>query len=149
MRYASQIVNRGVLFVVRPGELRGVGQFGVPGAGRSASDQVRETVVPLRDPSVLRDVVEARRSFQGPLDGSPGNRHLVHRLGGADPAEVVVVPLVVGGEVALVLYGDNLPERRAIGPVDALEFMVSEAALAMERGLPEEGERALTERRPE
>lgn len=36
----------------------------------------------------------------------------------------------------VVLYGDNLPEAREIGPLDALEFLMGEAAREMERALP-------------
>ncbi|HEY6546477.1 MAG TPA: DUF4388 domain-containing protein [Vicinamibacteria bacterium] len=148
MRYASQILSRGVLFVVRPDELRGIGQFGVQVPGASAADRVRETVVPLGEPSVLRDVVEKRRTFRGSLSDSRWNRHLVHRLGGVDPPEVVVVPMIVGDAVAVLFYGDNLPDRKPIGPVDALEFMIAEAALAMERNVLEAREQALLDKKP-
>jgi hypothetical protein len=122
-------------------------QFGVQVPG-SAADQVRETVVPLSEPSVLREVVEKRKTFQGPLPDSRWNRHLVHRLGGAEPGEVVVVPMIVGGAVAVLFYGDNLPDRKPIGPVDALEFMIAEAALAMERSVLEAREQALQDKKP-
>ena len=148
MRYASQILSRGVLFVVRPDELRGIGQFGVQVPTGSAADQVRETVVPLSEPSVLREVVEKRKTFQGTLPDARWNRHLIHRLGGAEPGEVVVVPMIVGGAVALLFYGDNLPDRKPIGPVDALEFMIAEAALAMERSVLEAREQALQDKKP-
>jgi hypothetical protein len=147
MRYAAQMLSRGVLFVVRLDELRGMGQFGVQVAGQPASEQVRETVVPLGEPSVLRDVVEKRETYRGPLESSRWNRHLVHRLGGQEPGEVVVVPMIVVGAVRAVFYGDNLPENRPIGPIDTLEFMIAEAGLAMERTLMETKERALHDKR--
>jgi hypothetical protein len=148
MRYAAQILGRGVLFVVRPDELRGMGQFGVQVAGHSPSDRVRETVVPLGEPSVLRDVVEKREIYRGPLEDSRWNRHLVHRLGGQEPTEVVVIPMIVGGSVAVLFYGDNVPDYRLIGPVDTLEFMIAEAGMAMERTLLETRERSLEHKRP-
>ena len=147
MRYAAQMLSRGVLFVVRPDELRGMGQFGVVVPGQAASEQVRETVVPLGEPSVLRDVVEKREAYRGPLEDTRWNRHLVHRLGGQEPSEVVVVPMIVSGAVRAIFYGDNLPEDRPIGPVDTLEFMIAEAGQAMERTLVETRERALAEKR--
>ncbi len=147
MRYAAQMLSRGVFFVVRPDELRGMGQFGVQVHGQAASEQVRETVVPLGEPSVLRDVVEKRETYRGPLEDSRWNRHLVHRLGGQEPDEVVVVPMIVAGAVRALFYGDNLPDNRPIGPVDTLEFMIAEAGLAMERTLVETRERALNDKR--
>ena len=46
---------------------------------------------------------------------------------------VVAAPLVVGGRVLLVFYGDNLPDNDPIGPVDELEIVMVHAALAMEK----------------
>jgi len=139
MRYAAQVLPRGVLFVVRSDEVRGIGQFGVQLRGRSPSDQVRDTVIPLGEPSVFADVVDLRRSYRGPLEDTSWNRYLVERLGGSEPGEVVVVPMIVRGEVAVLFYGDDAPDRRPIGPTDPFEFMVAEAARAMERGLIRDG----------
>ncbi len=133
MSYAAQIVSRGVLFHVTAQQARGIGQFGVSVPGRSANEQVKDTVVPLGEPSLLKDVVVRGETYRGPLARTRWNAYLVERLGGLEPPEVVAVPLRVGGQVRVVLYGDNLPEGRPIGPVDALEFMVTEAAAALER----------------
>jgi hypothetical protein len=149
LRYASQILSRGVLFAVRGEELRGMGEFGVQVVGRSAAEQVRETVVPLGEPSVLRDVVEKRETFRGPLPDSRWSRHLVHRLGGQEPSEVVIVPMIVGRQVAALFYGDNVPDLRPIGPVDTLEFMVAETAAAMEQAPADSRERSRPERKPD
>ena len=51
-------------------------------------------------------------------------------------------PGFVRNEVHLVLYGDNAPDGRAIGPVEELEWALLEAGLAMERDLLEERLRA-------
>jgi Domain of unknown function (DUF4388) len=133
MSYAAQIMNRGVLFHVTGQVARGMGQFGVSVPGRSANDQVKETVVPLTEASLLKDVVLRGETYRGPLARTRWNAYLVDRLGGVEPPEVVAVPLRVGGQVQVVFYGDNMPEGRPIGPVDSLEFMVAEAAAALER----------------
>ena len=96
---------------------QGVGEFGVrlPG-GRSGAEAVRQTVLPLREPSILRAAVERRRSYTGPLEPTRVNLALVERLGGGQVREAVAVPLVVGGEVRFVLYGDNAPVGTAARP---------------------------------
>jgi Domain of unknown function (DUF4388) len=149
MSYAAQIMSRGVLFHVTGQKARGMGQFGVSVPGRSANEQVKETIVPLSEASLLKDVVQRGETYRGPLARTRWNAYLVERLGGLEPPEVVAVPLRVGGHVQVVLYGDNMPEARPIGPVDALEFMVAEAAAALERAAarateppPREGSRA-------
>ena len=96
---------------------QGVGEFGVrlPG-GRSGAEAVRQTVLSLREPSILRAAVERRRSYAGPLEPTRVNLALVERLGGGQVREAVAVPLVVGGEVRFVLYGDNAPVGPAARP---------------------------------
>ena len=140
MSYAAQIMSRGVLFHVAGQQARGMGQWGVSIPGRSANDQVKDTIVPLDEASLLKDVVVRGETYRGPLARTRWNAYLVDRLGGQQPPEVVAVPLRVAGQVKVVLYGDNLPEGRPIGPVDALEFMVAEAASALERAAARGGE---------
>jgi Domain of unknown function (DUF4388) len=147
MRYAAQLVSRGVLFLVRSDEARGMGQFGVQIGGRSAADRVRNLAIPLAEPSLFREVVERRETFRGRLAATPWNQRLVEQLGGREPPEVVGVPMIVSGAVSVIFYGDNLPEDRAIGPMDGLEFMMAEAALAMERAAFESREQTLERKR--
>jgi hypothetical protein len=142
MRGAARVLNRGVLFLVRLEEVRGMSQFGLDLPGRFAAEAVRDTAIPLSEPSVFRHVVEHRESYRGLLPPTPWNRHLVERLGGLRPPEVAVVPMVVAGTVRVVFYGDNLPDNRGVGPLDGLEETVAGAALAMERALLESRDRS-------
>ena len=59
----------------------------------------------------------------------------------------MVIPMIVAGTVAIVFYGDNLPDNRPIGPVDNLEFMMAEAGVALERALVNSRERSLEQMR--
>jgi hypothetical protein len=135
MRGAAQILKRGVLFLVRLEEVRGMAQFGLDLPGRFAAEVVRDTAIPLSEPSVFRPAVERCLAYRGILPPTPWNRHLVERLGGLWPSEVAVVPMVVAGTVQVVFYGDNLKDARGVGPLDRLEEAVAEGALAMERAL--------------
>jgi hypothetical protein len=148
MRQAAQVLKRGVLFLVRPDEVRGMGQFGMSLPERFAAQVVRDTAIPLHERSVFRDVVEGRLTWRGALEPTPWNRHLLDRLGGLTPAEAVVMPMVVGGVARVVFYGDNLPEPRKVGPLDALEYVVTETARAMERATVEIREKGLEGKRP-
>jgi hypothetical protein len=137
LRYASEVVNRAILFMVKKDEVRGLGQFGIELKGQSADQVVRNIRIPLDQPSLFRTVIESRRSFLGPLDQSESNKYLVNELGGVLPDIVLAIPLVVDGKVALVVYGDNLPERKPIRGIDTLEIFMNQAGMALEKALLE------------
>ena len=134
LRFASQILGRAVVFSVAGDTASGVGEFGVQlSGGRSAAEVVRQTTLSLREPSILRAAVERRRTYVGPLEPTRVNLVLVECLGGAQVREAVAVPLIVGGEVCFVLYGDNALTARPLGPLDALESSAARAARIIEK----------------
>jgi hypothetical protein len=137
LRYASEVVNRAVLFMVKKDEVRGLGQFGIELKGKSADQVVRNIKIPLDQPSLFLKVIESRRSYLGPLESNPSDTYLVNELGGAIPDAVIAIPLVVDGKVALVVYGDNLPERRPVKGIDTLEIFMNQAGMALEKALLE------------
>ncbi len=137
LRYASEVVNRAVLFMVKKDEVRGLGQFGIELKGKSADQVVRNIKLPLNQPSLFLSVIESRRSYLGILEPNPNHTYLVNELGGAMPDAVMAIPLVVDGKVALVVYGDNLPERRPIRGMDTLEIFMNQAGMALEKALLE------------
>jgi hypothetical protein len=137
LRYASEVVNRAVLFMVKKDEVRGLGQFGIELTGKSADQVVRNIKLPLNQPSLFFSVIESRRSYHGSLEPNPSHTYLVNELGGAMPEAVMAIPLVVDGKVALVVYGDNLPERKPIRGMDTLEIFMNQAGMALEKALLE------------
>jgi hypothetical protein len=137
LRYASEVVNRAILFMVKKDEVRGLGQFGIELKGKSADQVVRNIKVPMNQSSLFLSVIESRRSYLGILESNPIHAYVVNELGGAMPEEVIAIPLVVDGKVALVVYGDNLPERKPIRGMDALEIFMNQAGMALEKALLE------------
>ena len=137
LRYASEVVNRAVLFMVKKDEVRGLGQFGIELKGVSADQVVRNIKIPLDQQSVFMTVIESRRSHVGPLEPTEHNNYLVNELGGAKPEAVMAIPLIVDNKVALVVYCDNLPERKAIKGMDTLEIFMNQAGMALEKALLE------------
>lgn len=137
LRYASEVVNRAVLFMVKKDEVRGLGQFGIELKGLSADQVVRNIKIPLNNPSLFLTVIDNRRTFTGPVEPSANNNYLINELGGAMPESVLAIPLIVDGKVALVVYGDNLPERKPLRGVETLEIFMSQAGMALEKALLE------------
>jgi len=138
LRYASEVVNRAILFMAKKDEVRGLGQFGIElESGRSADQVVRKIVIPLGEPSLFRTVIENRRTYLGPLEPTEQNKHLINTVGGAMPDKALAIPLIVDSKVALVVYGDNLPDQRPIKGVETLEIFMNQAGMALEKALLE------------
>ena len=138
LRYSSEVVNRAILFMVKKDEVRGLGQFGIElESGRSADQVVRNIRIPLSSDSLFRTVVETRRTYLGPLEPNDRNHALVNTVGGVMPDAVLALPLIVDHKVALIIYGDNLPEKKAIQGVETLEIFMNQAGMALEKALLE------------
>ncbi len=133
LRYAAQVLNRGVLLAVRPDSVRGIGQFGLDFGAESADERVRSLDISLDAPSVFASVLQTGRTFRGRLEMNEWNRYLIDRLGGVAPNEAVVVPLMVESSAVCLLYGDNLPETSVIATVDGIEILMHEIGLGVEK----------------
>ncbi len=138
LRYASEVVNRAILFMAKKDEVRGLGQFGIElESGKSPDQVVRNIRIPLNAPSLFRSVIESRRTHLGPLEPEELNRYFVNEVGGAMPETVLALPLIVDNKIALIVYGDNLPERKSIKGVETLEIFMNQAGMALEKALLE------------
>lgn len=138
LRYASEVVNRAILFMVKKDEVRGLGQFGIElASGVSPDKVVRNIRIPLSEPSLFGQVIETRRTYLGPLEDNEQNRYFMNEVGGTRPDSVFAIPLVVDGKVALIVYGDNLPDPKPIKGVETLEIFMNQAGMALEKALLE------------
>ena len=137
LRFASELMNRAVIFLVKESEIVGLGQFGIELDAESPDARVRNMRIPVDEENVFSGVLSDRtpQSFEPP-DG-PWVTYLFEQLGGNRPEEVFIGPLISEGRVVAVLYGDNLPEQKQIGDTEALEIFLSQAGLAMEKALLE------------
>lgn len=138
LRYASEVVNRAVLFMAKKDEVRGLGQFGIElQSGKSPDQAVRNIRIPLSEPSLFRNVIESKRTYLGPLEASQQNSYFVNEAGGRKPDTVLAIPLIVDGKIALIVYGDNLPDQKPIRGVETLEIFMNQAGMALEKALLE------------
>ncbi|HTY16592.1 MAG TPA: DUF4388 domain-containing protein [Myxococcota bacterium] len=139
--YAAGSFERVAIFMVRDGEAQGVAQIGMAAAGGPDDVDLRTIRFPAEEPGWFRKVAASR----APLRASPGDegdRDLANRLGREQPGEVYVAPIESGQRVVAILYADNLPSRRPLPDSSALEVVLHEAGLALERAVLE---RALEE----
>jgi len=149
LRYATQVVNRGVLFGVSDEYISGIGQFGIGHRSDDSPDMtnhIRHIQIPVGEDSVFAEVIKRKSSYHGRLGQCPWNNYLVDQLGGTMPPEVFVTPIVVNGKVAAVFYGDSLPGGHPITSIHGLELLMIEAGLAIEKSLLAEKLRRIEER---
>ncbi|HEX2768814.1 MAG TPA: DUF4388 domain-containing protein [Geobacteraceae bacterium] len=137
LRFASEFMNRAVIFIVRQEEIVGLGQFGINDNYGPADSIVRNMKIPRGENSLFTRVIETQTSVKiAPVDGM-WTRYLLGKLGNSMPTELFVGPIVSEGQVVALLYGDNLPGKKPIGDTDALEIFLSQAGLAMEKAILE------------
>jgi hypothetical protein len=137
LRYASEVVNRAVLFMVTREVVRGLGQFGIEYKDESPDKRVREIKVPTKEASIFSEVIRDKRAKIGSFSDNAWDIYLIKELGGREPKEFFLVPVISNGRVAAILYGDNLPENKAIPNISGLEIFMYQAGLAMEKALLE------------
>jgi len=130
-------MNRAVIFLVKEKEIVGLGQFGIELTEAVPDLLVRDMSLPVGEEHLFSGILETREPQTGPPPTDPWSDYLFEQLGGERPAEIFIGPLLSEGRVVAVLYGDNLPEQKAIGDTEALEIFLSQAGLAMEKALLE------------
>ncbi len=141
MGFARETFSRVAMFMLRDDVAVGIAQLGLADAGGPDDAALQLVRMPAADSAWLRTVLERRASVRaGPSDD--GDRRLATLLGAQAPREAYVAPIESGDRVVAVLYGDNLPGGAPIGDTSALEVVLHEAGLALDRAVLE---RALAE----
>jgi DNA-binding NarL/FixJ family response regulator len=132
IQFASEIFSRVAMFMIRDETAQGIAQVGLPKAGGPDEHSLREVTLPRQEPAWFRRVFDTR----GPVRAAPsddGDHRLAVLLGNAIPEEAYLAPIESGEHVVAVLYADNLPSDRPIGDTSALEVVLHEAGLALDR----------------
>jgi hypothetical protein len=80
--------------------------------------------------------MEKRLTLKGTWSDPVWDREVLDRLGGGQPIERFMAPVVSGSCVVALLYGDNLPSRDPIGDTDGLEAFIRVAGAALAQTLP-------------
>jgi CheY-like chemotaxis protein len=145
MRIAREFFERGILFLVKNDEVRGLGGFGRAPKDERLALLAREVVVSLRDPSVFKDVVESRRPVVGPLPEGRWSRYLVGKIGQFQASEAAFMPLLTHRETIAILYGDNAETGRPLARLDGLEVFINQAGIALENAFLQRKVQALQE----
>ncbi len=130
LRAGAGVVLRGVLLLRAADGFRGLGQFGVWDGDQA--ERVRALRLANQADSLLGDVARTRQPFRGNPDHRPHNLLFFRFLESDPPPAAIVLPVIVGGEVQLLFYGDNLPAGAPIADTGEFERFLGEVGRAME-----------------
>jgi hypothetical protein len=131
LRFAGELMNRSVIFLVRGETVTGWGQLGVESIDGSADEVVRSIAVPLSEVSSFREVADSRVALKGKWPELPANSMIMERLGGSWPTESFLAPVMTAERVVAFLYGDNVPNPNPIGETEGLEAFLRVAAVSL------------------
>ena len=132
MKVAREFFERGILFLVKNDEVRGLGAFGRGPREGNLNLLVRDVVIPLSEPSVFVDVVSGSRTFVGPLPNDRWTQNLMGKVGRFKSGEAALVPLLAHRESIALLFGDNPETGRSLPNLEALEVFMHHAGVALE-----------------
>jgi hypothetical protein len=146
LRFASDIFQRGVLFMVGKNEIVGLGQFGLE--IDRADEKVRETILTLESSPFLRRVIfDQMMPFKGPVEKDEVTARMIDLLGGTWPAEAALFPIIAEGKAVALLYCDNAADGGGLGETEGLDIFISHAGLALEKSLLQRRLREMESRR--
>jgi CheY-like chemotaxis protein len=135
LRFASEFMNRAVVFVVHDMVVSGVGQFGICDGAISGDERVRAINFPLAWDSMFTGPGTSGRSATFKPAMTPVDSHIFKQLGDGIPAEVFIGPIMGGSGLIGFLYGDNLPDDGPLMGAETLGMFLALAGNAMEQGL--------------
>lgn len=137
LRFASELLNRTMVLLIKKEEVMGWGQCGFDLPGKSADDEIRKIKIALSEESVFKTVVRNKKTHRGVLEKNAGNNYMVNHLGGNWPQQSLVIPVFSEGRVIAFVYGDNTPVNSEIGEVEGLESFIKVAGFAFGRMMGE------------
>ncbi len=133
LRFASDIFQRGVLFMAGRDEIVGLGQFGLE--IERADEKIRAIALNLEKSGFLKRIVTEQMPYKGIMEKDDAMEYLMDELGGGWPSEGAFFPVVADGKVVALLYADNVSGGAAVSETEGLEIFINHAGLALEKSL--------------
>ena len=133
LRFASDIFQRGILFMVGDAEIIGLGQFGLE--IENPDEKIRAIALRYQQSPFLLKITTEKRPYKGPAEKDPVLEVLLKEIGGRWPDEFAFFPLVAEERVVALLYCDNLTTGEKSGETEGLEIFIDQAGLALEKSL--------------
>lgn len=133
LRFASDIFQRGILFMVGDREIVGLGQFGLD--IEKPDEKIREIILLFEESNFLNKIIMGKRPYKGSIEKDRVTEELINEIDGGWPGEAALFPLIAEGRVVALLYCDNLTTGEKIIETEGLEIFIDQAGLALEKSL--------------
>jgi hypothetical protein len=133
LRFASEIFQRGILFMVGDREIMGLGQFGLD--IDRPDERIREITLPIEESPFFNKIIIEKRPYKGSIERDKGTEKMISEIGGEWPDETALFPIIAERRVVALLYCDNLSTREKISETEGLEIFIDHAGLALEKSL--------------
>jgi hypothetical protein len=133
LRFASDIFQRGILFMAGDREIVGLGQFGLD--IEKPDEKIREIILLFEESNFLNKIIMGKRPYKGSIEKDRVTEELINEIDGGWPGEVALFPLIAEGRVVALLYCDNLTTGEKIIETEGLEIFIDQAGLALEKSL--------------
>lgn len=128
LSFCAPILRRRMLLAVRKDTVIG---WRAEGDGVDPA-AIRKISIPFSEPSVFLGLTQGTEFWLGALPDLPGNRELIRGIGGTQPSESVILPLIVRTKTVCFLYGDNVEDSVTGLPISHLRRLVAKASLAFQ-----------------
>jgi hypothetical protein len=128
LRFAAGKFQRALLLQV---QREGAVGWLAAGAGLAA-DVVRRIAVSFHEPSAFKLVRDGRSYYLGPLRGDPATTAFLQALGEGEPRTSLLMPLLVAGRVASILYADDGPGQLTSPDVAELLILAQKVGASLE-----------------
>lgn len=135
LEFVAERLDRGVLFLVRPSDLQGLGAFGHTADGEPIGPLASGMRLPLDEGSPFRRVLDRRETILTHLEPGTATDVLYDVIGRPNPQDALLLPLTSLGNAVALIYADNGTSGRPIAEHAELEVMTRQAGLVLENAL--------------
>ena len=105
----NRFCDRAALFLLRDDKLVGWKGKGFSGEnGQISDEELKKIFFSLSANTVLKSVIETKKSYMGDPLCKPDDFLIYNRFGGGKPKKILVLPFLVKGKPQAVIYADSL-----------------------------------------
>lgn len=133
LRFASEIFQRGIIFMVGDTDIVGLGQFGID--IENPDENIRKITISYEKSPFLKNIILAKRPYKGILERDPITESIMQKIGGIWPDEIAFFPIITENKVVALIYCDNGTKAEKMPETEGLEIFIDQAGLALEKSL--------------